>query len=119
MRGTNRANNTFAYSRDDGFFSRATDEPIEMRTHGNTRFDLHADTVLCDSVNRRAAHIWARSVDHLRIDARAYRFQDCLARSLRGKVDGTGSVEIERDSCLVSGNQCKNHMAHVAAGEVM
>src|SRR4029077_7947919 len=118
MRGTNRANNTFAYSRDDGFFSRTTDEPIEMRTHGNTRFDLHADTVLCDSVNRCAAHVWARSVDHLRIDARAHCFQNRFASPFGGQIDGASPVEIERDSCLVSSNQGKDHVAHVAAREV-
>src|SRR6266496_3029257 len=104
MRGTNRAHNAFSHAGDNGFFSRATDKPVEMRAYGNTSFDLHADTVLCDSVNRRAAHVWARSVDYLRIDARAHCFQNRLASSLGGKIDGAGTVEIERDACLIRSN---------------
>ena len=119
MRRANRANNALANPRDDCFFSRAANESIEMRAHRHTRFDFHADSVLCDAIDGRAAHGRVRRINHLRIDARAHRFQNRLASSLGGKVDGTGSVEIERDSCLISSNQSKDHVANVTAGEVM
>jgi hypothetical protein len=52
MRRTNRAHNAFADSRNNGFFGRATDESIKMRAHGDSRFDLYADTILRNAVNR-------------------------------------------------------------------
>src|SRR5882724_8520166 len=104
MRGANRADNSFADPGDDCFFGRAADEPIEMRAHSDARLDLHANTVLCDAVNRCATHVWARRVNYFWIDARAHRFQHSLASSFRGEVDGASAIEIERDASLVGGN---------------
>src|SRR5438046_1744880 len=91
-------------SGNDGFFSRATDEPVKMRAHRDTRLYFHTDTVLCDAVDRRAAHVWARRVDHLRIDARADCFQNRLASSFRCQIDCAGSVALERNACLIRSN---------------
>jgi len=119
MRRTNRAYNAFADSRDNRFFGRATDESIKMRAHRNSRFDLYADAILRDAVDRRATHVWAGRVDNLWINTRPDRFQHCLASAFRGKVDGASAIEIERNACLISGNQGKNHVAHVAACKIM
>src|SRR5205823_8501592 len=104
MRRTNRAHDAFADPGDDRFLSCASDEPIKMRTHGNTRFNFHADAVLRYTVNRRATHVWTRRVDHFRINARAHSFQDRLTGALRREIDGASTVEIERNACFVSGN---------------
>ena len=104
MRGTNRADNTFADPGDDCFFGCAADESIEMGAHRYARLDLHADSVLCDSVNRCATHVWARRVNYFWIDARAHRFQDRLACAFRGEVDGASAIEIERNARLISSN---------------
>src|SRR4026208_814434 len=119
MRRTNRAYNAFAYSRANRLLGCATDESIEMRAHRDSRFDFHSDAILRDAVNRRATHVWARRVDDLWINTRPHRFQHCLASAFRGKVDGASAIEIERNACLISGNQGKNHVAHVAARKVM
>src|SRR5947208_4730067 len=119
MRGANCAHDTFSDAGDDRFFSCATDEPIKMRTHRNTRFNFHADPVLRYTVNRRATHVWARRVDRFRINARAHRFQNRLAGALSREINGAGAVEIERNTGLVSGNQGEDHMAYITAGKVM
>src|SRR6266566_6117996 len=82
MRRTDRAHDAFAHAGDNRFFSCATDESIEMRTHRHTRFDFHADSVLRDAINCRAAHGWVRGINHLWIDARAHRFQHGFAGAL-------------------------------------
>src|SRR4029453_6964659 len=119
MCGTNSTHDTFADACDDGLFSRPADESIEMRTHRDPRLYFHANTVLCDAVDGSAAHRWIGRVNHFRIDAGAHRFQDGFASAFCGKIDSASSVEIERNPGLVSSNQSEDHMAHIAACEVM
>ena len=52
VRRTNRAHDAFTDSRDNRLLGCATDESIEMRAHRDARFDLYADTILRDTVNR-------------------------------------------------------------------
>jgi hypothetical protein len=114
-----RAHNTFAHTRNDRFFGRATNESIKVRAHCDARFHFHPDAVLSDAVNRRTTHVWARGVDHFRIDARAHRFEHRLAGSFGRQIDGAGSIEVERNPCLVRSNQGENNMADIAARQVM
>ena len=74
MRRADCADDTFADTGNDCFLGRATYESIEMRAHGHSRFDFHADAILSDTVNCRAAHRRIRRVDYFRINARANRF---------------------------------------------
>ena len=119
MSRANCADNTFTHPRNDRFFGRATDESIEVGTHGNTRLHFDADAVLSNAVNCSAAHVWGRGVDHFRIDARAHRFEHGLAGSFSRQIDGAGPIEIERNPGFIRRDQCQNHVTDVAACQIM
>ena len=119
MSRADRAHNTFADTRNDGFFGRATNESIEVGAHCHARFHFHPDAVLCDAVNCRTTHVWARGVDHFRIDACAHRFEHRLAGSFGRQINGAGSIEVERNPCFVCSNQGENNMADIAARQIM
>ena len=90
-----------------------------MRAHRHTGLNFHADAVLRHAIDSRASHRDIRTIDHFRIDACAHRFEHGFARAFRGQVDRAGTVEIERNACLVRSDQGENDMIDVAARQIM
>src|SRR5690242_13075579 len=119
MRGTNRAYNAFADSRDDRLFSCATDEPIKMRAYCDSRFDLYADSILRNAVDRGSTSGRIRGVNDFGINTCAHRLQNCLASTFGGKIDCACPVEVERYASFICRDQGKDDVAYVTACKVM
>ena len=66
-----------------------------------------------------ASHVGTRRVDHLRIDARAHRFENRFAGALRGQIDCASPIEIQRNSGLVRRDQSQNNMIDIATRQIM
>ena len=82
-----RADDPFADTGDDGFFTCPTDQLIEIRPHGDAGLDLELNAILGDGVEGRSFGLSARTVDHAGINAGLDRFENVAAC----QVDGRGA----------------------------
>src|SRR5436189_4245993 len=90
-----------------------------MRAHSYTRFDLYSDAVLRDAVDGCSTRRRVWRINYFGIDTCAHCFQNSFAGPFGGQVDGARTIEIECDTRLVSGDQGKHYVAHIASGEIM
>ena len=67
-------------------------------------------------IERLAAGITCRTINHLWIDAGLHGFQHVTP----GQIDGRGQLEIEIDRLgLIGGDDGANHQRHIAAGQIV
>ena len=100
------ADDAFADARDDRRLARTADIAVEVRAHGDPRFDVELDAVLRDALEDRR-------LDHLRVDRGLQRFEDVAA----GEVDRGGALPLERNLRALRGDHRQHDLVDVAAGQ--
>ena len=116
---TDGGDDAFSDSGNDGFLSGTTDEAFEVGADGDAGADVDRDSVFGHGGDFGNSGVGVGAFDDLGVDGGADRFEDRFAGVFGGEVDGAGTIEWERDACLVSGDEGENDVGDITAGEVV
>ena len=105
---THRCNNAFANARDDRFFSRTTNQAVDVRTDRYARFCTQLNAILC---NRRDY----RRFNHFGVHAHLHGIKHVTP----GKIDCAGTLKVQRDACTLRSDERVYNAVYIAACEVM
>src|SRR5690625_1360559 len=103
-----RRHDTFAYTSDDSFLTRTTNEPLDVGANRNPRQGDQLNTVLR---YRRDS----RRLDDFWVDRHLHRFKDVSA----GEVNGRCALKRQVDVRLICRNERIDHFLYVSAVQVM
>ena len=102
---TDRTDDAFTHTGNNGLFHRPTDEPLEIGAYGNSRLHFQLNPVFSNRIERLPSRIACGAVDHLRIDTGLDRLQNIAT----GEVNRRGLLEIEiNDFCFNGSNAGPN-----------